>query len=66
MPSKDTKLVGFNQYQKSGDATPVIYADLEPIIEKINGCKHNPENSSAATVMVSMVFQCLQYHHLKA
>ena len=32
MPSKDTKIFEFNQYQKS-DKTPfVIYADLECII----------------------------------
>ena len=39
----DTKILGFNQYQKS-DKTPfIIYADLECIIEKIDGCKNNPQ-----------------------
>ena len=28
----------------------VIYADLERIIEKIDGCKNNPENSSTTKV----------------
>ena len=47
MPSEGTKILEFNQYQKSDKAPFIIYADLECIIEKINGCKNNPENSSA-------------------
>ena len=46
MPLEDTKLLEFNQYQKSDKASFIIYADLECIIEKIDGCKNNPENSS--------------------
>ena len=44
MPSQDTKILEFNQYQKSDKAPFIIYADLECIIEKIDGCKNNPEN----------------------
>ena len=50
MPSEDTKILEFNQYQKSDKAPFIIYADRECIIEKIDGCKHNPENSSATKV----------------
>ena len=50
MPSKDTKILEFNQYQKSDKAPFVIYADLECLIEKIDGCKNNPENSSTTKV----------------
>ena len=41
MPSEDTKIIEFNQYQKSDKAPFIIYADLESIIEKIDGwsCK---------------------------
>ena len=46
MPSEDTKIVEFNQYQKPDKTLSIIYADLECIIEKINGCKNNPQNSS--------------------
>ena len=46
MPSEDTKIWEFNQYQKSDKAPFIIYADLECIIEKIDGCKSNPENSA--------------------
>ena len=40
----DTKILGFNQYQKSDKAPFVFYADLECLIEEIDGCKNNPEN----------------------
>ena len=50
MPSEDTKTLEFNRYKKSDKAPLIIYADLECIIEKINGCKNNPENSSTTKV----------------
>ena len=34
MPSEDTKLIEFNQHQKSDKAPFIIHADLECIIEK--------------------------------
>ena len=37
MPSEDTKMLEFNQYQKSNKAPFIIYADLECIIERIDG-----------------------------
>ena len=50
MTSEDTKILEFNKYQKS-DRTPfIIYADLECIIEKIDGCKISLENSSITKV----------------
>ena len=50
MLSDDTKILEFNQYQKSDQAPFIIYADLECIIEKIDGCNNNPENSSTTKV----------------
>ena len=38
---QDTKILEFNQYQKSDKAPFIIYRDLECIIEKIDGCKNN-------------------------
>ena len=35
---KDTKIIEFNQYQKSDKAPFLIYEDLKCIIEKIDGC----------------------------
>ena len=51
MPLEDTKILEFNQYQKS-DKTPfIIYADLECINKKkIKGCKNHPENLSTKNV----------------
>ena len=41
MPFEDTKILKFNQYQKS-DKTPfIVYANLESIIERIDRCKSN-------------------------
>ena len=50
VPFEDTKLLEFNQYQKSDKAPFSIYLDRECIIEKIDGCKNNPENSSTTKV----------------
>ena len=47
MPSIDTEILEFNQYQKSDKAPFVIYADLECILEKIDG---KTENLSTAKV----------------
>ena len=44
MSSEDTKILEFNQYQKSDKAPSIIYAENECIIGKIDGCKNNPEN----------------------
>ena len=43
---EDTKILKFNQYQKSDKVPFIVYAYLECIIENIDGCKNNPENSS--------------------
>ena len=43
MSSEENKILEFNQYQKSDKAPFIIYADLEFIIEKIEGCKNNPK-----------------------
>ena len=45
MSSEETKILEFNQYQKSDKAPFIIYADPECSIEKIDGCKNNPQNS---------------------
>ena len=44
--SGNTKLLELDQSQKSDKEPFIIYADLECITEKINGCKNNPENPS--------------------
>ena len=65
MPSEDTKILEFNQYQKSDKAPFIIYADLECIIERTDKCKNNPQNSSTTKVskytLCQWYFQYLQY-----
>ena len=43
MPS-DKKIFEFNQFQKSDKVPFVTCADLECLVEKIDGCKSNCEN----------------------
>ena len=50
MPSKETKTLESNQYQGSDEVHFIIYTNIECSLEKIDGCKFNPENSSAIQV----------------
>ena len=50
MPSEATKILEFNQYQKSDKAPFIIYADFECLIEKIDECKKSSENSFTTKV----------------
>ena len=50
MLSKDNEILELNQYQKYHKALFVICTDLECVIEKIDRCKNNPENSSTTRV----------------
>ena len=50
MSSEGTKILELNQYQKFDKALFIIYADLEYLIEKIDECKNNPENSFTTKV----------------
>ena len=43
-------MLEFNQNQKSHKAPFINYADLECLIEKIDGCKNDPKNSSTTKV----------------
>ena len=44
--SKDTKILKFNQCKKSYKVPFITYADLECLIEKIDGRKDNRKNLS--------------------
>ena len=56
MISEDSKILEINQYQRSDNLPFIIYADLECMIERINGrnnpeySSNNPENSSTTKV----------------
>ena len=68
MPSEDTKVLEFNQYQKSDEAPFIIQPVFKCLTEKIGGCKNNPENSSTKKWenILHQVSQFLQYVHLEA
>ena len=46
MPSEKDNILEFNQYMKSDKMPYIIYDDIDSLIEKIDGCANNPENSS--------------------
>ena len=50
MPTENNKISKFNQYLKSDRMPHIIYADLECLIKKIDGCENNPENSSTTKI----------------
>ena len=49
MPSEDTEIFEFNQYQKA-DKAPFVIFRLECMIAKIDGYKNNPKNWSTTKV----------------
>ena len=42
IPSENTKILEYNQNQKSHKIPFIIYVDLEGILEKMDACKNNP------------------------
>ena len=50
MLPEETKILEFNQYEKSDKAPFIIYADLKCLIEKTDGCKNNTEISLTTKV----------------
>ena len=50
MPSPNNKIIKYNQGDKSLKLPFTIFADLECLLEKIDTCYNNPEESSAAKI----------------
>ena len=50
MQSEKDNIFEFNQYTKSDKMPYFIYADIVPLIGKIDGCTNNPENSSTTKI----------------
>ena len=50
IPSEKDKILEFNKYMKSDKMSYIIYADMELLIKKIDGCANNPENSSTTKI----------------
>ena len=66
MPSEKDNILKFNQYMKSVYNMPYfIYADMESLIAKIDGCANNPENSSTTKIgqHLIQVFDHIEHKH---
>ena len=50
MPSEKNNILEFNQYMKPYKISYIIYADIESLIRKIDGCANNPEKSSTTEI----------------
>ena len=50
MPSEKDYISKFSQYMKSDKRSYIIYADIESIIKKIDGCANNPEKQSTTKI----------------
>ena len=59
MASESTKILEFSQCQKS-DKTPfIVHADLECLIEKIDGSKYDSQNS-----FLTIIWKCKNLSYL--
>ena len=50
MPSEKEIILEFNQYMKSHKMSYIIYADIESLIRKIDGCANNLEHFSTIKI----------------
>ena len=49
MPTKESTLK-YNHGEKSTKIPFIIYADMEPLLDKIDTCHNNPEKSSTTQI----------------
>ena len=66
MPTKDNNIIKYNQGEKSLKLPFIIYTDLECLLEKINTCYDNPEESSTTKInnILHQVTRYLPIAHL--
>ena len=50
MPTKDNKIIKYNQGEKSVKLPFIVYADLECLRKKMDTCYNNPEESSTTEI----------------
>ena len=56
MPSEKDNTWELYQYMKSDEMSYIMYADIESLIRKIDGCKNNTENSSTTKIREHIPF----------
>ena len=49
-PSEKEKIVEFNQHMNSDEIPYIVYANIESLIKKIEGCANNTENSLSTKI----------------
>ena len=54
MATEKKNVLEFNQYMKADKMPRIIYADIELLIRKIDGCANNPEKSSTWKIGYSL------------
>ena len=59
MPSERNNILEFNQHMKSNKMSYIIYADIESLIRKIDGCANNSEKSSTTKIGEHIPFKNL-------
>ena len=57
MPSEKDNMFELNEYMKSDKIPYIIYADIESLINKVDGCANNLENSS--TIKIGERIPCI-------
>ena len=50
MPKEDNKILKYCHGEKSMKFPFIIYADLQPLLEKMNTCHNNPKESSTTKI----------------
>ena len=50
MPTKDNNIIKYKQGEKSIKLPFFVYADLECLLEKMNTCQNNPNESSMTEI----------------
>ena len=57
MPSEEDNILEFKQYMKSDKMPHIIYAHIESLIRKIDGCTNTTENSSTTKIGEHIPFE---------
>ena len=66
MPSEKDNILDFNQYMSLDKMQYKIYADIESLIKKIDGCGDNPKNSSTAKISDHILYVAdIQYEEVR-
>ena len=63
MPKEDNKILKYNHGEKSMKVPFIIYADLEPLSEKMNTYRNNPKKSSTTKIYKHIAYGYSLFTH---